>query len=190
MPDIAAMTKRALVPLAAGFEEMEAVIIVDVLRRAGVEVALAGLEGPGPVLGSRGITVSAEVDLDEALAAPYDALVLPGGLGGTHALRDDERIVEAVRAAEADGRLVAAVCAAPLVLERAGLVQDRSITSHPSVRPELSAAGAQVTDRRVVRDGVLLTSQGPGTAMEFALAVAAELVGDETAAEVSAAMCL
>lgn len=184
------MTKRALVPLAAGFEEMEAVIIVDVLRRAGVEVSLAGLEGTGPVLGSRGVTVSAEVDLGEVAGQEFDAVVLPGGLGGTHAMRDDERVLDAVRRSFEAGRLTAALCAAPLVLERAGLVKDRSITSHPSVRAELAAGGAEVTDRRVVRDGVLLTSQGPGTAMEFALAVAAELMGQEVADEVAAAMCL
>ncbi|MEE2939875.1 MAG: DJ-1 family glyoxalase III [Planctomycetota bacterium] len=183
------MSKRVLVPLAAGFEEMEAVIIVDVLRRAGVEVLLAGLDGPGPVPGSRGITVSAEVDLGAVLAEDFDAVVLPGGLGGTHAMRDDERILQAVRRGFEAGRLTAAVCAAPLVLSRAGLVAGRTVTSHPSVQAELVEAGAQVTARRVVRDGALLTSQGPGTAMEFALAVAADLAGQEAAEEVAAAMC-
>ena len=183
------MSKRVLVPLAAGFEEMEAVIIVDVLRRSGVEVLLAGLDGPGPVPGSRGITVSAEVDLGAVMAEEFDAVVLPGGLGGTHAMRDDERVLEVVRRGFGAGRLTAAVCAAPLVLARAGLVSGRTVTSHPSVQAELAEGGAQVTARRVVRDGVLLTSQGPGTAMEFALAVAADLVGEEVADAVRAAMC-
>lgn len=183
------MKKRAVVPLAEGFEEMEAVIVIDVLRRAGIEVAVAGLAGAGPVLGSRGITVVAETDWDDAVAEPYDAIVLPGGLGGTYAMRDDERVVAAVRGTHDDGRLTAAVCAAPLVLARAGLVEGRSLTSHPSVRDELAGAGATVDDGRVVRDGVLLTSQGPGTAMEFALEVAAELAGADVAADVSSAMC-
>ena len=183
------MKKRVIVPLAEGFEEMEAVIVVDVLRRAGLDVAVAGLAGVGPVLGSRGITVHAEVDWDDAVGEAYDAIVLPGGLGGTYTLRDDERVVDAVRRTHDDGRLTAAVCAAPLVLARAGLADGRRITSHPSVRDELAGAGAAVDDGRVVRDGALLTSQGPGTAMEFALAVAAELAGEDVAAEVSAAMC-
>lgn len=185
------MNKRALVPLAAGFEEMEAVIIIDVLRRAEVDVAVAGLAGAGPVLGSRGVTVVAETDLDSALGhGPYDAVVLPGGLGGTHALRDDDRVVDAVRAQADRGALVAAVCAAPLVLARAGLAEGRDLTSHPSVRDELAGAGARTLADRVVRDGELLTSQGPGTAMEFALAVVRELRGEEVAASVGAAMCL
>jgi len=183
------MKRRALVPLAPGFEEMEAVIIVDVLRRAGVEVALAGLEGVGPVLGSRGISASAEVDLDEVGAETFDAIVLPGGMGGTLAMRDDERVVAAVRRHAEAGRLVAAVCAAPLVLERAGLLRGRTATSHPGVRDELAGAGVVLSGDRVVRDGDLLTSQGPGTAMEFALAVAEALVGAEVAREVGEAMC-
>ena len=132
------MSKRVLVPLAAGFEEMEAVIIVDVLRRAGVEVLLAGLDGPGPVAGSRGITVSAEVDLGASMAEEFDAVVLPGGLGGTHTMRDDERVLELVRRGFDAGRLTAAVCAAPLVLARAGLVEGRAVTGHPSVQAELA----------------------------------------------------
>ena len=183
------MTKRVLVPLAEGFEEMEAVILVDVLRRAGIDVALAGLEGPGPVLGSRGSAVVAEGDWDEAAREPYDAIALPGGLGGTRAMCDDERVVEAVRWNHASGRPTAALCAAPLVLARAGLAEGRALTSHPSVRDDLAAQGAAVRTDRVVRDGVLVTSQGPGTAMEFALALAADLVGQEAADEVSSAMC-
>lgn len=189
------MKKRVLVPLAEGFEEMEAVIIVDVLRRAGVEVVLAGLGGVGPVLGSRGISVVAEAALEGVLTgasagASFDAIVLPGGLGGTHAMRDHEGLVAAVAAHAARGALTAAICAAPLVLERAGLAQGRIMTGHPSVRTALSEAGAEVSGRRVVRDGELLTSQGPGTALEFALAVATDLVGPETAQAVADAMCL
>ena len=104
-------------------------------------------------------------------------------------MRDDERVLEVVRRGFGAGRLTAAVCAAPLVLARAGLVSGRTVTSHPSVQAELAEEGAQVTARRVVRDGALLTSQGPGTAMEFALAVAADLVGEEAADGVRAAMC-
>ena len=105
-------------------------------------------------------------------------------------MRDDERLVAAVAAHAASGGLTAALCAAPLVLLRAGLAKSRILTSHPSVRTELREAGAEVSEGRVVRDGELLTSQGPGTAMEFALAVASDLVGPETAKEVAQAMCV
>lgn len=184
------MVKRVLVPLAEGFEEMEAVVIIDVLRRAGVEVHVAGLEGAGPVSGSRGITVHAEVDLDEVAHVEHDAVVLPGGLGGTHAMRDDPRVVEAVQRSHGGGRLTAAICAAPLVLQRAGLAAGKRLTSHPSVTEELKAGGAEAVPARVVRDGHLLTSQGPGTAFEFALAVVEDLVGAKEALELAGAMCV
>ncbi len=184
------MSKRVVVPLAEGVEEMEAVIIIDVLRRAGLEVLVAGLEGAGPVHASRGVTLHAELGLDEALKRPVDALVLPGGMGGMERLRADERLLDAVRSLLAEGRLVAAVCAAPLVLARAGIAKGRRMTCHPSVRDELLAAGAEGAEARVVQDGTVLTSLGPGSSVEFALAVAAELAGPARALEVSAAMCV
>ncbi|MGB0330281.1 MAG: DJ-1 family glyoxalase III [Planctomycetota bacterium] len=184
------MGKRVVVPLAEGVEEMEAVIIIDVLRRAGLDVVAAGLDGVGPVLASRGVTLYADEGLDEALALRAAALVLPGGMGGMERLRGDERILASVRAFLAEGRLVAAVCAAPLVLARAGEAAGRRMTCHPSVREELLEAGAEAAEGRVVQDGTVLTSLGPGSSMEFALAVAAELVGPERALEVSSAMCV
>lgn len=183
------MRKRALVPLAEGFEEMEAVIIVDVLRRGGIEVELAGLSGSGPVVGSRGVTVHASHDLAGCWERDFDAVVLPGGMGGALAMRDDERVLAAIRRHAEARQLVAAVCAAPLVLERAGLLEGRSATAHPSVRDELTRAGVAVSSERVVRDGDVLTSQGPGTAMEFALTVVEALVGGEVRGEIADAMC-
>ncbi len=184
------MNPTVLVPLAKGFEEMEAVIIIDVLRRAEIDVMVAGLEGPGPVLGSRGITVVAEAHMDDAEGRSFDAVVLPGGLGGTLAMRDDPRVVAAVTASESGGRLTAAICAAPLVLKAAGLAKGRTLTAHPSVQDEMREAGATLGATRVVRDGHLLTSQGPGTAMEFALAIVADLKGPSTANSIGQAMCM
>lgn len=184
------MKKTVLVPLAEGFEEMEAVIIVDVLRRAGVDVVVAGLAGAGPVLGSRGITVVAEVGLDDVVDRAFDVVALPGGIGGTLAMRDDPRVIAAVQASAAEGRLIAAICAAPLVLKKAGLVSGKTLTGHPSVHEEMRAAAATVGSERVVRDGQLLTSMGPGSAFEFALALVVELVGQEKADEVAVAMCM
>ena len=185
-----AMNKRVVVPLVDGVEEMEAVIVIDVLRRAGLEVLVAGLDGPGPVRASRGVTLLADVSWTEAMEQPADALVLPGGLGGMEGLRADERVLLAVRDLLERGRLVAAVCAAPLVLARAGVAVGRQMTCHPSVREELLAAGAIGSEARVVQDGTILTSLGPGSSVEFALAVAGALVGPDRALEVSRAMCV
>jgi 4-methyl-5(b-hydroxyethyl)-thiazole monophosphate biosynthesis len=175
-----------LVPLAAGFEEIEAVTIIDVLRRAGVEVRVAGL-APGPVEGSHGIRLATDCVLDEVDAAGLAMLVLPGGMPGATNLQRDERILALVRALESSGRTVAAICAAPLVLGAAGVLQGRKATSHPSVREKL--AGAEVVAQpRVVRSGPIVTSQGVGTALEFALALVEELAGAAKARELRAAM--
>lgn len=183
------MAPRVLVPLAEGFEEIETVTIVDVLRRAEVEVTLAGLGGEGlaPVQGSRGIHVAPDVPWSAVDPATFDALVLPGGMGGTLAMMEDERLVAAVRDSVERGRLTAAICAAPMVLSAAGVVDERPFTAHPSVQERLGEPGLE-PDQRVVRAGNLITSQGPGTAMEFALALVEELVGVDRAAGIAAAM--
>ena len=175
-----------LVPLAPGFEEIEAVTIIDVLRRAGVEVRVAAL-GHGPVTGAHGITLATNCGLGEVDADGLAMLVLPGGQPGTTNLKADARVLELVRRLDASGRHVAAICAAPSVLAAAGVLEGRSATSHPSVRDQL--AGAKVVGSpRVVRAGRVLTSQGVGTALEFALELVAELRGAARARELAAAM--
>jgi protein deglycase len=175
-----------LVPLAEGFEEIEAVTLIDVLRRAGIEVRVAGL-APGPVTGSHGITLHTDGTLDDVDAAGLSMLVLPGGQPGTDNLAGDARVLGLVRELADSGRRVAAICAAPLVLAEAGVLEGRAATSHPSVRGRLR--GARVDERtRVVRAGKILTSQGPGTALEFALEIVAELRGPEKARELGEAM--
>lgn len=180
------MPTRVLVPLAEGFEEIETVTIVDVLRRAELEVTLAGL-GPGPIVGSRGIRVEADAEWSAVDPADFDALVLPGGMGGTLEMMREESLLAALRASFEAGKLTAAICAAPLVLSAAGVVGERPFTAHPSVHDRLPAEHLD-PDSRVVRAGHLLTSQGPGTALEFALALVEELVGADRARELSAAM--
>ncbi|MCI0634823.1 MAG: DJ-1/PfpI family protein, partial [Actinobacteria bacterium] len=123
-------TGVVLVPLAEGFEEIEAVVIIDVLRRAGVEVCVAGL-APGPVTGAHGITLATDRALSDVDAAALAMIVLPGGMPGTTNLRKDARILDLVRALESSGRRVAAICAAPTVLAAAGVLAGRSATSHP-----------------------------------------------------------
>jgi 4-methyl-5(b-hydroxyethyl)-thiazole monophosphate biosynthesis len=175
-----------VVPLAPGFEEIEAVTIIDVLRRAELAVFVAGLE-PGPILGAHGIPVGTDGDLADVDHADVAMIVLPGGMPGTTRLAEDERVLALLRVLHESGRPVAAICAAPLVLARAGILEGREATSHPSVRDRL--AGARVLDApRVVRSGTVLTSQGPGTALEFALAIVRDRAGDAKADALARAM--
>jgi len=180
------MTQRVLVPLAAGFEEIEAVTIIDVLRRAEVDVTSAALDEL-EVKGSRGIHVVADARLDSLDLDSFDAIVLPGGMGGTLRMLESSELLSALGRQRQAGRLTAAICAAPLVFERAGIVDGVPITSHPSVQDQLER-GQVRAEQRVVREGSVLTSQGPGTALEFALAVVAELCGANKSSELAQAM--
>jgi protein deglycase len=175
-----------LVPLAPGFEEIEAVTIVDVLRRAEIEVRVAGL-APGPVRGAHGIELATDCTLAEVDPAELAMLVLPGGMPGTTNLRADARVLALVRALESTGRTVAAICAAPTVLAAAGVLEGRAATSHPSVRAQLAGASV-LAQPRVVRSGPVVTSQGVGTALDFALALVEELRGAERARALRAAL--
>jgi len=178
--------ERILVPLAAGFEEIEAVTIVDVLRRAGLEVTVAGL-APGAVLGAHGIPVVPDAALGELDLSTFTVLVCPGGQPGTRNLMADERVLALARRLHGQGRRTAAICAAPLVLHTAGILRGVAVTSHPSVRAELTDALVQA-EPRVLRSGSVLTSQGVGTALEFALELVGELVGAAKADELARAM--
>jgi len=166
--------KRVLVPLAEGFEEIEAVTIIDILRRAGMEVVVASL-ADGPVTGAHGIQVAADAPLAALVAEDFDMVALPGGMPGAQHLKDDPRIAALVRRLHAAGRPVAAICAAPMVLAAAGVLQGRRATSYPGF---LADAGAStVVGDAVVVDRGVITSRGPGTALDFALALVEELEG-------------
>ena len=179
-----------VVPLAEGFEEIEAVTIVDVLRRAGLLVQVAGL-GPGsgaqPVRGAHGMVLLCDCGLDEVQPERVRALVLPGGMPGTRHLQEDARVLDLARRLAASGRITAAICAAPLVLAEAGVLEGVRVTAHPSVHDALGADRV-VSEPRVLRQGTILTSQGPGTALEFSLALVAQLVGADAAGELARAM--
>lgn len=180
---VSSAATRVLVPLAPGFEEIEAVTIVDMLRRAGLEVVVAGLAA-GPVRGSHGIELATDAELARVDGESFALLVLPGGMPGTRHLAADERVLALVRSFHARGARVAAICAAPLVLHAAGIVRGVEVTAHPSVRAELT--GARVVDTpAVVRSGTVTTSQGAGTALEFALALVADLCGEPKADELA-----
>jgi 4-methyl-5(b-hydroxyethyl)-thiazole monophosphate biosynthesis len=178
--------EHILVPLAEGFEEVEAIAVIDVLRRAELDVTVAGLR-PGFVKGSHGIAVQPDADLGQLDLARFTVIVLPGGMPGTRNLMKDERVLGLVRRLKAEGRTTAAICAAPLVLRAAGVLGDAPITSHPSVRDELGDAVLR-GDARVLTSGSIVTSQGPGTALEFALALVERFAGAAEARRLASSM--
>ena len=166
---------KALVPLAQGCEELEAVTIVDLLRRAKIEVVTAGLDAE-PVKASRGVTLVPDTTLDAALMGkPYDLVALPGGLPGADYLGADARLIALLDEMAAAGKLVCAICAAPKVLAQNGLLDGKRATAYPGILagfPKVRDTGAPVE-----RDGNLITGRGPGTAMDFALALIEALEG-------------
>ena len=163
-----------LVPLANGCEELEAVTVIDLLRRAGVTVTVAGLEA-GPVTASRGVVLLPETTLDAVLDQAFDMVVLPGGLDGAQRLEADRRITALLRRMAEQGHFIAAICAAPRVLASAGLLKNREATAYPGTldgQPEIRLSSAAV-----VRDGIFMTSRGPGTAIDFSLSLIEILCG-------------
>ena len=182
------MTK-VLVPLADGVEEMEAVILVDALRRVGWDVVTASVkEGGGAVCASRQVRLLPDAAWSEIEPGSFDLLAIPGGGPGTDVLRSDKRVLDAVCRFAADGKWVAAICAGPLVLQAAGILDGRTATSHPAVRDGLT--GCRTSDERVVVDGRLVTSQGPGTAFELAVALVRLVDGAERADALAAELLL
>lgn len=164
---------KVLVPLAEGFEEIEAVTIIDVLRRADIEVTVAGLK-PGGVTGSHGIRLETDKSLDEVRAAEYDLIALPGGMPGADHLDQDPRVRRILTEMRNAGKTLGAICAAPKVLASAGLLEGRRATSYPGF---LDTAKVQYQEDAVVIDGKLVTSRGPGTALPFALTLVEILAG-------------
>jgi len=181
------LTKRVLVPLAQGCEELEAVTIIDLLRRAQIEVVVAGLSGVEPVKASRGVVLLPDVALDDVLTQHFDLVVLPGGLPGSQFLHDDARIISLLQRVYREGASVAAICAAPMVLFQAGLLTGKSVTAYPGVLEEspvdynYTGADVEVADR-------VITSRGPGTAMSFALTLIEQLAGVSVRTSVEAGL--
>jgi 4-methyl-5(b-hydroxyethyl)-thiazole monophosphate biosynthesis len=174
-----------LVPLAQGCEELEAVTVIDLLRRAGIGVVTAGLDDK-PVRGSRGTVLVPDVTLDEAVRQKYDMIVLPGGQPGADHLNADPRIRGVLKEMVETDRFTAAICAAPKVLAGAGLLEGKRATSFPGVLDAF--AGVSYSEDAVVQDGKIITSRGPGTAMDFALVLIENLLGRAKRDEVDAAL--
>ncbi|HTT08853.1 MAG TPA: DJ-1 family glyoxalase III [Gammaproteobacteria bacterium] len=176
-----------LVPLAQGCEELEAVTIIDLLRRAQITVVTAGLDDK-PVHASRGVTLIPDTTLEAALKREYDMIVLPGGMPGADHLDRDARLRAALKATSERGRFVAAICAAPKALASAGLLDHKRATAYPGIMDNLTAPGLTKTSEAVVCDGVVITSRGPGTAMDFALMLIEKLAGRTKRDEVEHAL--
>ena len=171
--------------LAEGFEEIEAVTIVDVLRRAGVDVVTLGVEGR-QVLGSHGLKLEADKILREGADHEWHMVILPGGMPGSENLRDHPEVQALVKRQSEKGGRLAAICAAPIALASAGVLEGRRATSYPGFGGAL--AGSDYREERVVVDGNIITSRGPGTAMEFSLRLVEELKGREAAAALAESM--
>jgi protein deglycase len=168
--------KKVLVILADGFEEIEAVTIIDVLRRAGLVVTSAALADPS-VRGAHDMSLLADRRLDDVVNESFDAILLPGGMPGSRNLRDDSRVIARLKQQEKQGLYLGAICAAPIALEAAGVLKGKRATSYPGY----DLPSARYCEDRVVTDGKTTTSRGPGTALEFALEWVKILAGADKA---------
>ncbi len=178
---------RVLVPLAQGCEELEAVTIIDLLRRAGIEVVTAGLDAE-PVTASRGVRLLPDTTLEQVLDQDFDMVVLPGGLPGATNLDQDARVHRLLARQVEQGRWSAAICAAPQVLANAGLLDGRQATSYPGALEAARFPSVRLVEQPVVVDGKVVTSRGPGTAMDFSLQLVELLCGRDTRVDVEAAL--
>lgn len=179
---------KTLIPIANGSEEMEAVILIDTLRRANFDVTVASLTD-GTIVASRGVKLVGDCSWDQINPADYDLLLLPGGFGGTEAFMQHAGVQQAIKDFNGAGKWFGSICAAALALNEAGVLGGKKFTCYPGVEAKLPV-DIQPVDAPVVVDGKLITSQGPGTAFEFALKVIAECGSPNLAAEVRAGLLL
>ena len=181
------MTK-AIVFLAEGFEEMEALGTVDILRRGGIGVITVSITDDKTVKGAHGISITADATISSMDLGNADALILPGGMPGSSNLDASDVVKDAIMKQYKAGRIVAAICAAPMVLGGLGILEGRKVTCYPGFEEKL--CGAQATGRDVEIDGNVITGRGPGLVMKFALALVEALKGDAAAKEVAAGLLL
>ncbi|MGM0534276.1 MAG: DJ-1 family glyoxalase III [Campylobacterota bacterium] len=171
------MSKKVVIPLAEGVEELEAVAIIDVLRRAGVDVTVAGVN-ERDVKAANGVVIKTDLAFDSIVSEDFDMVVLPGGWGGTKVLAQDSRVLNLLHDMDKEGKLIGAICAAPYALDQAGLIRG-AYTCYPGAQDHIQ--NGNFTDaQNVVIEGNVMTSRGPGTAICFGLAIAKELAGEET----------
>ncbi len=178
---------RVLVPIAEGTEELEAVTIIDLLVRADIEVISASLDGK-PIRASRGVVIVPDTSLEEALEHEFDMVVLPGGLPGATHLDNDPRIHQLLQKMAQENRYTAAICAAPRILANAGLLSGKTATSYPGHVDTMNLPDVNYSSEAVVIDDKVITSRGPGTAMDFTLTLIELLQGREIRDNVEAAL--
>ena len=169
---------KVMVPLADGFEEIEAFSVIDILRRAGIEVDVVGVIGT-VIKSSHGVRVMVDKKISDVDPEEYDGIVLPGGDPGYKNLARSGMLLNIIRNLDSRGKLVAAICAAPSVLAKAGVLENKKATIYPGMEKEIPYPRGE----RVVVDDNIITSQGPGTAIEFALKIVEKLVGKQKALE-------
>lgn len=175
---------HVLVPLAQGCEELEAITITDLLVRAGITVTTCGLDNQ-PVKASRGATIIPDTSIDNLQNESFDLIVLPGGLPGADHLRDNEQLQTLIKKQALDNKYLAAICAAPKALAQAGVLEGKTATSYPGILAALDNTNITISDKAVEIDGNIITSRGPGTAMDFALTLIELLEGRKKRDEVN-----
>lgn len=175
---------KVLVPLAQGCEELEAVTITDLLVRAGMKVTTAGLDFQ-PVTAARGMRLIPDTSIDKIMDQTFDLIVLPGGLPGADHLRDDERVQTLLKKHAAGDKYIGAICAAPKALAQAGLLKGKTATAYPGVLSALKLSDTTIRETALEIDGKIVTSRGPGTAMDFALTLIELLAGKTKRDEVN-----
>lgn len=171
--------KTVLVPLAKGFEEIEAVSIIDVLRRAQIDVIVASLDHIALVQGANGIVIEADVALDNVVTDILDMIILPGGVDGTYLLAENKIVQNILKEMDSSGKNIAAICAAPYALHKAGVLK-QNYTCYPSFEEQIRLDGYRGDTAMVVEDANVITSRGPATAICFALEIVKKLKGEET----------
>jgi len=176
-----------LLPLATGFEEVEAVSLIDVLRRGGVEVRIAHLDGELTV-GANGITIKADTSIKHVISEDFDMILLAGGWDNTYALRDSVRVQELIKEFQSNGKIIGAMCASVVALKQAEVLGS-TYTCYPAAKDEVNHEGYR-DDKMVVTDGNIMTSKGPGTALCFGLEILKKLVGEESYQAVKEGMLL
>ncbi|MDT8337596.1 MAG: DJ-1/PfpI family protein [Sulfurimonas sp.] len=178
---------RVLVPLAEGFEEIEAINIIDVLRRGDIEVLIASLDEKREVKGAHNVVVMAEMEMADVDVSSLDMIVLPGGWGGTVALRDDANVQRILKEMDAEGKNIGAICAAPLALHTAGVLK-HNYTCYPTIEEQIREDGYMGEEAMVVEDANVMTSRGPATAICFGLQIVKKLKGEQKYSEVKSAL--
>ncbi|XP_076680604.1 protein dj-1beta [Andrena cerasifolii] len=176
--------KTAILLIADGSEEIEAVVTVDVLRRAGIEVTIAGLADSPSVKCSRDVKICVDAKLQDAVSQNYDIVILPGGLAGSKAFATSQEVGKLLQQQEKENRAIAAICAAPTALKAHGIAKGKQLTSYPAMKDQLADEYKYLEDKVVV-DGNLITSRGPATAFAFGLAIVEKLLDKEAACNVA-----